>query len=469
MTVYDRWHLSRPNLDDPDPAKRDQPCKCGKGRNKLYPSKDHPRPSKPGEKARKPPTRWQVRWYDEVGKQCKRNFEKKGGHQGEDDPEVYAEAYDAKVNAELDAGTYVDPALGGITLEQYCKEWRKDHVADPSTLETIDKHLAHIYDVERTERTKRAPGTSPIGHRTLKDLAKSPSAMRRWIKSLETKGLSAAYIGQIGTTLASILNVAVDDGRMSRNPMHAKSVKLPERPERLIRPWTVEMVKGARAEIDDRHDSGAIVDLGVAGGLRESEIFAFAEEDIIFLGTDRKILVRRQIKRIKDDAGEYQLVYDLPKGGKEREVPLSDWLSIRLAAQIKKRPPVKVTLPWRRPDGKPRTFKLLFVGPGGNPWYRQSFQYTWNAARQAAGAPPPPDENGRIHGLRHTFASIELAGGADILKLAAWLGHTDPAFTLRIYGHLMPDVRDVGRQAVDAWFSPPVDRPNALRVPSGGP
>ncbi|MFB4312876.1 tyrosine-type recombinase/integrase [Actinomadura sp. 21ATH] len=418
--------------------------------------------------------RWQVRW-DTIGadgkrRQEKRNFEHRGGGRDETDPDVYAEAFAAKTAVELAEDTYISREAGEITLEQFAKQWRRDHVADPASLETIDKHLAHIYDVPRTERTRRAEGTSPIGHRKLRDLAKSPSLMRRWIKSLEAKGLSPGYIHQIGTTLASILNVAVEDGRMLRNPMHAKSVKLPDAPERIIVPWTLQMVTAARDEVDRRHQQPAIVDLGAGAGMRESEVFAFALEDIVFLGADRKILVRRQIKRVKDDQGRYHLVYDLPKGGKEREVPLSDALARRLTEQIKKRKPVEVKLPWQRPGGKMRTYTLLFVGPGGQPWYRQSFQHTWTAARKAAGAPPPPDENGRFHGLRHTFASLEVAAGADILKVAAWLGHTDPGFTLRTYGHFMPDTRDIGRKAVDEFFEPEQSSESASApdVPSEG-
>jgi integrase len=468
MSVYDRWHKTHPNLwtgEDPDPAPetRDRPCKCGRGKNKLYPTAVHGRGK-----------RWQVR-KDFIGsdgkrRQEKKNFDKRGGGRDETDPEIYAEAYDAKVSVDMAEDNHIPREAGNITLEAFAKLWRKDHVADPSTLETIDKHLAHIYDVERTERTKRAEGSSPIGHRTLRDLAKSPSSMRQWIKGLEAKGLSAGYINQIGTTLASILNVAVEDGRMNRNPMHAKSVTLPEAPERIIVPWTLAMVTAARAEVDRRHRQPAIVDLGAGAGLRESEVFAVALEDIVFLGADRKVLVRRQIKRVKDDNDDYHVVYDLPKGGKEREVPLSDSLARRLTEQIKKREPVKVTLPWRRPEGKKRTYRLLFVNQAGQPWYRQSFQYTWTAARKAAGAPPPPDENGRFHGLRHTFASLEVAAGADILKVAKWLGHKDAGFTLRTYGHFMPDTRDIGRKAIDEFLEPKGsgDDASAPDVPSEG-
>jgi integrase len=41
------------------------------------------------------------------------------------------------------------------------------------------------------------------------------------------------------------------------------------------------------------------------------------------------------------------------------------------------------------------------------------------------------------HKLRHTFASILVALGNDPAYVMGQLGHTDPAFTLRVYTHMM--------------------------------
>ncbi|HEX3784617.1 MAG TPA: tyrosine-type recombinase/integrase [Pseudonocardiaceae bacterium] len=44
----------------------------------------------------------------------------------------------------------------------------------------------------------------------------------------------------------------------------------------------------------------------------------------------------------------------------------------------------------------------------------------------------------RTHDLRHFFASALLDQGESIKAVAEWLGHTDSAFTLATYTHLMP-------------------------------
>ncbi len=41
----------------------------------------------------------------------------------------------------------------------------------------------------------------------------------------------------------------------------------------------------------------------------------------------------------------------------------------------------------------------------------------------------------RLHDLRHTFSKMTLSNGTDVKTLQETLGHSDPGFTLRVYGH----------------------------------
>ncbi|MEU9289083.1 tyrosine-type recombinase/integrase [Streptomyces sp. NPDC048275] len=58
-----------------------------------------------------------------------------------------------------------------------------------------------------------------------------------------------------------------------------------------------------------------------------------------------------------------------------------------------------------------------------------------------------------FHVLRHTYASVMLEAGESIVSLAMWLGHSDPAFTLRTYTHFMPQAGARGLSAIEAWFT----------------
>jgi hypothetical protein len=49
-------------------------------------------------------------------------------------------------------------------------------------------------------------------------------------------------------------------------------------------------------------------------------------------------------------------------------------------------PPVEVTLPWGKPDGEPKTFRLLFVDRKGRAYNRSVFNMgDWKRALAAAG------------------------------------------------------------------------------------
>ncbi|GAA1537852.1 hypothetical protein GCM10009827_065910 [Dactylosporangium maewongense] len=76
---------------------------------------------------------------------------------------------------------------------------------------------------------------------------------------------------------------------------------------------------------------------------------------------------------------------------------------------------------------------------------------TWNPAIEAAGIERSRETG--THALRHYFASVLLDAGESIKALAEYLGHWDPAFTLRQYTHLMPASQGRTRAAIDRVFN----------------
>ncbi|MEK8228736.1 tyrosine-type recombinase/integrase [Oerskovia sp. M15] len=65
-------------------------------------------------------------------------------------------------------------------------------------------------------------------------------------------------------------------------------------------------------------------------------------------------------------------------------------------------------------------------------------------ARAAAGLP----EEFRFHDLRHYFASLLIAAGADVKVVQARLRHASAKTTLDTYAHLWPDTEEATRAAV---------------------
>jgi site-specific recombinase XerD len=74
----------------------------------------------------------------------------------------------------------------------------------------------------------------------------------------------------------------------------------------------------------------------------------------------------------------------------------------------------------------------------------------WVPARRAAGIADGDDDAAGMHQLRHHYASALLAGGVDIKRVQEYLGHHSAAFTLDVYGHLMPNDEERSLRLVEA-------------------
>jgi integrase len=78
--------------------------------------------------------------------------------------------------------------------------------------------------------------------------------------------------------------------------------------------------------------------------------------------------------------------------------------------------------------------ELLFSSQRGTPLsYRNQLTRAFKPAAEEAGA-----EWAAFHTLRHTFASLHIARGTNIVQLSRMLGHHSPDFTLRVYAHMIP-------------------------------
>jgi len=363
--------------------------------------------------------RWRARYLNPDGDERSRSFDRK----------LDAERFLAEVEHSKIAGSYRDPDAGRVTLRKYSAQWVEAYPAESTRGEIVRGHLTrHIWP--------------KLGGKTLAELEGRPSIVQQFFNALPM-GPSGA--SQIAITLTAILNAAVDDGLINRNPCKAQSVKLPKQPRSKVVPWTMAQVEEIRAGLPGPWR--AVTDCGAGLGLRSGEIFGFGPDEVDFL--HQVVNVRRQIKRVGG-----RMWFALPKGGKEREVPLEEDVALRLAHHMETYQLHEVTLPWNEPGnprrhGKPHTAVLMFTKRGGAVHPATFNTMGWRQARDAAGIA----DGGGLHELRHLFASALLAGGVDIRALSEYLGHHDPTVTLRIYAHLMPSARGRALKAIKAAFA----------------
>jgi len=79
---------------------------------------------------------------------------------------------------------------------------------------------------------------------------------------------------------------------------------------------------------------------------------------------------------------------------------------------------------------------LVVCRKDGSPWHPSTFSAAWIAARNRLGP------RVRFHDLRHTHASLLARSRAPAKVLQERLGHATAAFTLNVYGHLLPGVQE---------------------------
>ncbi|MFD0114263.1 site-specific integrase [Streptomyces sp. NBC_01280] len=352
-----------------------------------------------------------------------------------------AERWLLHIEADMSRGQYIDPGAARITFRQYAESWLDTRTSSPTSRVELGRRLRlHAYPV--------------IGSRSVGTFR--PEHIRHLLAVWETKpGVSSSYARTIYADVRAVLSAAVDDELLVRNPCSAKSVRAPKADASRVAPWTPDQVRVVRAALEERYR--ATVDVGAGCGLRQGEVFGLAEDTVDFEG--RTLHVVRQIKHV-----EGKPVFALPKCEKERDVPLPDSVADALKAHMDACKPVEVTLPWGTPEGPKVTARLLFTNPGGGIVWRSNFNaYEWKPALASAGLIPEAEEGKRyvsarehgMHALRHFYASVLLDSGESVKAVSEYLGHADPAMTLRVYAHLMPNSRERSRRAVDRVLGPP--------------
>ena len=413
MSVYDRWHLSRPAAG----AKT-----CGKHKGKV-PSKEHGIG-----------LQWQVRGLDDRGMPVKRNFEFK------DD----AEHFDAELRTTVRAGTFVDERLGKTTFREYAEDWRRTRTHGHATAERLDRNLRNNVYCDPDGPPNRTPaGRQAIGDYPMSLLSRRVSLAQGWIADLPLKANTALLLID---TVSAIFDAAIDDRMIARNPLKAKSVTKPKYVKTKAVAWSAEQVQAVAAELPGR--MSAMAWLGAVTGMRQGELFGLAVEDVDFLR--RMVHVRVQVIQLGSGHAFAPI-----KNENMREVPIAANVVDLLAAHLAQCPAVPVTLPWsqkkeRKLDGKPVTRSLMFADPRDSAWFKQTVNRQWSRAWLAAGIPDRGRHNG-MHVLRHTAASRWLSGGLNIAKVADYLGDT-VAVVHKTYAHFMPGDDELGRAIMDGWL-----------------
>ncbi len=337
---------------------------------------------------------WLARWRDPGGAQRKKSFRRK----------VDAERFLNDLMAEMARGSYVDPVAGKVSFRSMAARWASSQMHLKAS--TSDRYASIV----RHHLIPKWGGWS-VNRMATRDIAE-------WLKSLHAAGVSAGTVRKVHRVLSLILDAAMVDSLIGRNP--ARGIRLPRQVASSPRFLSGEEL--GRLVTAAGHHGDEIALLAVTG-LRFGEFAALRVGD--FDEMRRRLTIRASVSVVGS-----RMVWTTPKTHRTREVSV---------------PPSLVPALLSRAVGRPAD-AVLFTSSNGqvlrlNNWRRRVFALACEGAG-IAGLKP--------HDLRHTAASLAVRSGANVKVVQRMLGHASAAMTLDVYSGLFDDDLDVVALAMDS-------------------
>lgn len=226
----------------------------------------------------------------------------------------------------------------------------------------------------------------------------SEQRVRAWRRARLDAGVSPVTAAKAYRLLKAVLNTAVDDGLIRRNPCRVKGAGQEKSPERTV--LSLRDIDALLEATEQRYR--ALVLLAIFCSLRWGELAALRRGDIdLEAGTVR---VTRQVTTLSSGR---QVVGPPKSAAGTRVVVVPDVII----------PALQLHLRWLAQPGEDR---LLFTSPEGKLLRYDNFRHRiWYPALRAAGLPRV-----HFHDLRHTGNQLAADAGASLRELMDRMGHS---------------------------------------------
>ena len=308
-----------------------------------------------------------------------------------------ADRWLAAAEADISRGTWLAEDLGRESFGNYARAWLRDHPKmGPRYRETCERnlrlHLAPLHDVPLRALTS--------------------AVVREWYASAQRGSGGQTSIMQAYRFLRAVLNTAVRDGAIVKNPCQIPGAGSDRAKERPIA--TPAEVVALLESITPRYRAAVL--LAAWCGLRRGEVLGLRPADVdLVAGT---VTVRRnRVELLENNRAAFDAEPKTDAG--RRTVVIPPHVMPVLAEHM---------ATWAGPD-------RAFVGRDGRPMRGDAIRQAFDRARRKAGMP-----GFRFHDLRHTGQTLAAATGATVKDLMRRLGHASPVASYR-YLHAV-DGRD---------------------------
>lgn len=232
------------------------------------------------------------------------------------------------------------------------------------------------------------------------------SDARAFVVHLQRGGLAPTSVVKVLAPVKAMLATAVEDGVLVSDPTHRLIVNRRDEREQEheAKAMTHKELAAVLRLVPDSWRT--FFELLACTGLRISEALGLDWTDVEF-GARPMLKVRRQFYR-----GKLSI---LKTRHSRRDLPLPPGLARKL---------------WAARPAKGEG--AMFAARTGTRYLDRNVRRVLDKATEDT-----PVAWVTFHTFRHTCASLLFESGKNIRQVATWLGHSDPAFTLRTYVHLL--------------------------------
>ena len=313
--------------------------------------------------------------------------------------------------------------------------WNEENVGRAHISENVAEYLEHHIDmIEQTGGAARSTIANyrfvlkhivnhPIGSVRVKDL--DAEITERWIAQLVKEGKSPATVRKSFNVLHVGIRHAVETHKLPYDPI--AFVRLPKIPKKL--PNVLDEIQRARLveHLDSMEVTQANVGIALAlyTGMREGEICALRWTDVDL--NNEQLIVQRSI----GTDGNTTFVKETKTVGSTRILPISASLSelLRRRKAYMANECANVGLLFKE------TMYVIGTIEGGlNSYMRPKMLWrNWKMLANSMGFVGTQGKVPTFHDLRHTYATVAVASGADIKSVQGLLGHASAKTTLDIY------------------------------------
>ena len=245
----------------------------------------------------------------------------------------------------------------------------------------------------------------------------------RKVKNLKTgKPLSECTVEGVHACLCGILSDAMEGGFLDHNPAWRTYRYAGKKKEKVIADEaTTQRLIAALEEESLKYET--YFKLIIATGMRRGECCGLQWGDINW--QERSIHIQRNVVKV---TGEGIFAKETKTAAGDRYV----YFSLEMESLLKE---FQRECAWETEtyDGrKLEDADYVFRRHGYRlPMTPSTFTWRFKLILKKHGLPPALN----VHSLRHTNASLLIAGGADVATVAGLLGHSQPSTTLDIYTH----------------------------------